>query len=152
MIARAGGQRMSFDRESARVVMLLAAPVAAMAWATVAIGLFGLAFEWLFVGGDLVRVFAFMVLGFTLVGFTYGPIGAYLAGLFPAPVRYSGTSLAFNLSGILGASLAPYAAMWLAGRYGLQAVGWYLTVAAALTLLALLGAPRLRDDDEPPGD
>src|SRR5690606_34952900 len=104
-------------------------------------------FDVLLVAGDLVRVFAFMVLGFTLFGFTYGPIGTYLAELFPAPVRYSGTSLAFNLSGILGASIAPYVAMWLAANHGLQAVGWYLAAAAALPLLALLGAPRLRDDD-----
>ena len=120
---------------------------AAMVAVTVAIALFGLAFEGLFVAGDAGRVFAFMGLGMCLMGFTYGPLGAWLAGQFPAAVRYSGTSLAFNLSGILGASLAPYAAMWLAGKYGLASVGWYLTVAAALTLLALLGAPRPRDDD-----
>jgi hypothetical protein len=29
-------------------------------------------------------------------------------------VRYTGASLTFNLAGILGASLAPYAATWLA--------------------------------------
>jgi hypothetical protein len=53
-------------------------------------------------------------------------------------VRYTGSSLAFNLGGILGASLAPYAATWLAGHYGLASVGYYLSVAALLTLAALL--------------
>jgi MFS family permease len=119
---------------------------AAMLAATVAIGVFGLAFELLFVAGDAVRVQVFLLLGLGLMGFTYGPLGALLAEWFPAPVRYSGTSLAFNLSGILGASLAPYAAMWLASRFGLAAVGHYLAAAALLTLAALLWAPRARDE------
>jgi hypothetical protein len=75
-----------------------------------------------------------------LTGFTYGPIGTLLAGMFPAEVRYTGASLCFNLSGILGASLAPYAATWLATHYGLSHVGYYLSAAALLTLLALLAA------------
>ena len=119
---------------------------AAMIAATVAIALFGLCFEWLFVPDDALRVLLFLVLGLGLMGFTYGPLGALLAEWFPASVRYSGTSLAFNLSGILGASLAPYAALWLAGRYGLAAVGGYLAAAAVLTLAALLVAPRARGD------
>ena len=119
---------------------------AAMVAVTLAIAVFGLAFDVLFVGGDAARIVVFLVLGMCLMGFTYGPLGAYLAEQFPAPVRYSGTSLAFNLSGILGASLAPYAAMWLAARFGIASVGWYLTVASLLTLAALLAAPRARDD------
>ena len=118
----------------------------AMVAVTVAIALFGLSFDVLFVAGDGPRMSVFLVLGMCLMGFTYGPLGAYLAEQFPAPVRYSGTSLAFNLSGILGASLAPYAAMWLAAHFGIASVGWYLTVAAVLTLAALLAAPRARDD------
>ena len=112
---------------------------------TIAIGLFGLAFAPLFGGGGTWPVLAFLVLGLGLMGFTYGPLGALLAGWFPAPVRYSGTSLAFNLSGILGASLAPYAAMWLATHHGLASVGYYLAAAAVLTLAALLWAPRADD-------
>jgi hypothetical protein len=46
--------------------------------------------------------------------------------MFPTEVRYMGASLAFNVAGILGASLAPYLALSLANRYGLRAVGWYL--------------------------
>jgi MFS family permease len=61
-----------------------------------------------------------------------------LSELFPAEVRYTGASLTFNLAGILGASLAPYAATWLATHYGLQYVGYYLSVAAVISLLALL--------------
>jgi hypothetical protein len=64
--------------------------------------------------------------------------------MFPTQVRYTGASLAFNLSGIFGASLAPYAATWLANRYGLASVGYYLAAAGVLTLLALLTLPRDR--------
>jgi uncharacterized membrane protein YeaQ/YmgE (transglycosylase-associated protein family) len=46
--------------------------------------------------------------------------------------------LTFNLAGILGASLAPYLATWLATHHGLAYVGYYLTVAGAISLLALL--------------
>jgi hypothetical protein len=46
--------------------------------------------------------------------------------------------LTFNLAGIVGASLAPYVATWLATHYGLAYVGYYLTAAGALTLLSLL--------------
>ena len=41
--------------------------------------------------------------------------------------------------GFVGASLAPYAATWLAQRHGIGAVGWYLASAGTLSLLALLG-------------
>ena len=113
---------------------------------TVAILLFGLAFAPLFAAGDAAGVLVFLCLGLGLMGFTYGPLGAVLSELFPAPVRYSGTSLAFNLSGILGASLAPYIAIWLATHLGLQWVGYYLAGAALLTLAALLAARPVHDD------
>jgi MFS family permease len=61
-----------------------------------------------------------------------------LAELFPPEVRYTGASLTFNLGGILGASLAPYIATWLATNYGIGSVGLYLFGAAVLTLIALL--------------
>ena len=115
---------------------------AAMLLATALIFVFGLLFAPLFVAGTLGGTLLFMVLGMCLVGLTYGPVGTLLAQLFPVPVRYTGASLAFNLSGIFGASLAPYVAMWLAGHHGLSAVGYYLSAAAGLTLLALLAVPR----------
>ena len=55
-----------------------------------------------------------MAVGLSLMGFTYGPLGTVVSELFPTPVRYTGSSLAFNFAGILGASLAPYIATWLA--------------------------------------
>jgi hypothetical protein len=88
-----------------------------------------------------------MALGLSLMGFTYGPLGTALSELFPTAVRYTGSSLTFNLAGIFGASLAPYAATWLARNYGLQYVGYYLAAAAGLTLLGLIASRETKDDD-----
>lgn len=103
---------------------------------------FGLCFGPLFGSGVPLGVLAFLCLGMALMGLTYGPLGTALAEIFPTAVRYTGASLSFNLAGIFGASLAPYIATWLAGRYGLAAVGLYLSVAAIITLLALLAMPK----------
>ena len=111
--------------------------------ATVCIMAFGLVFASLFTTGSLVTTAVFLSLGMFLMGLTYGPIGTTLAGIFPASVRYTGASLAFTLAGILGASLTPYLATTLAHNYGLVSVGYYLTAASTVTLLALLGARKM---------
>jgi metabolite-proton symporter len=113
---------------------------------TAAIGLFGLALGPLFSAGT-VGIVVMMVLGMALTGMTYGPIGTVVSEMFPTSVRYTGSSLAFSLGGILGASLAPYIAMWLAKNYGVQYVGYYLAAMAALTFGALLVMRETRDDD-----
>ncbi len=106
--------------------------------ATVGIILFGLTFEPLFGSGSSLGALAFLSLGLGLMGLTYGPLGTALAELFPTAVRYTGASVTFNAAGIVGASLAPYIATWLAGTYGLAFVGYYLSVAAIVSLIAWL--------------
>lgn len=113
---------------------------------TVLIGLFGFLLAPLFNGGTT-GVVTMMAIGLGLMGFTYGPLGTVVSELFPTPVRYTGSSLAFSTSGILGASVAPYIATWLAKNYGLQYVGYYLTGSALLTLVGLLMIRETRDDD-----
>ncbi|MFY9326988.1 MAG: MFS transporter [Georgfuchsia sp.] len=110
-----------------------------------AIALFGFLFAPMFGSGDIGMITAFLSLGMGLMGMTYGPLGTVLSELFPTEVRYTGTSLTFNLAGILGASLAPYVAMWLAKNYALGYVGYYLSVAAILSLMALLLVGRERN-------
>ncbi len=117
------------DRIGGRMMLIIA---------TIAIMVFGFLFEPLFGRHDSVKVLLFVALGFSLVGLTYGPLGSALAGLFPTPVRYTGTSLTFNLAGILGASLAPLIATHLSSTYGLAFVGYYLSAAGLVTLIALL--------------
>jgi len=107
-------------------------------YATLAIMLFGLAFGPLFAGGGTFMVTLLLCLGLACMGLTYGPLGTALSEQFPTAVRYTGASMAFNLAGILGGSLAPYIATWLAVNFGIAAVGYYLVVAGALTLGALL--------------
>ncbi|MEO6005833.1 MAG: MFS transporter [Opitutus sp.] len=103
---------------------------------TAAIVLFGCFLGPIFSSG-LNGVVIVTVVGFALMGLTYGPLGTMLSELFPTAVRYTGASMTFNLAGIFGASLAPYIATSLANHYGLSAVGYYLAGAALLTLLAL---------------
>jgi len=108
--------------------------------ATAAIFVFGLFFSALFVGGNLIMINIFLATGMFLMGLTYGPLGTALAEIFPPAVRYTGSSLAFTLAGILGASLTPYLAITLAESYGLSAVGYYLAIAAAISFAALTAA------------
>ena len=88
--------------------------------------------------GSLSLVFAYLALALLLMGFVYGPLGAWLPGLFPARVRYTGASMAFNVAGVLGGGLTPLVAQVLARDYGLAAVGLYGSAAAALSLVALV--------------
>jgi metabolite-proton symporter len=113
---------------------------------TVAIAIFGLFLAPLFVAGTT-GALLMMAIGLALMGVTYGPLGTVISELFPTKVRYTGSSLAFSFAGILGASLAPYIATWLARNYGLQYVGYYLSAAAVLTLLGLLSIRETKDDD-----
>lgn len=114
--------------------------------ASVGIGLFGLTLAPLFSGG-LTGLLIFFSIGFGLMGATYGPLSAAMARPFRTAVRYTGASMAFNLAGILGASIAPFAATWLAKNVGLPSVGLYLASASAITILALIGMARLKVED-----
>lgn len=111
---------------------------------TVAIGIFGLGMAKLFLAGTTGAA-TMLILGLALMGITYGPLGTIISEIFPTSVRYTGSSLAFSTAGILGASLAPYIATWLATHYGLAYVGYYLSASAALTFIGLLLIPETRD-------
>jgi metabolite-proton symporter len=108
--------------------------------ATAGIFIFGLFFSPFFGTGSLATTGLFLAVGMFLMGLTYGPLGTALAEIFPASVRYTGSSLAFTLAGIIGASLTPYLATTLAKNYGLPAVGYYLAIAAIVTFAALVAA------------
>jgi metabolite-proton symporter len=115
-------------------------------WVTAAIGAFGFVMAPLLNGGGVATVIV-TALGMSLMGLTYGPLGTALSELFPTAVRYTGSSLTFNLAGVFGASLAPYVATWLAKTYGLHYVGYYLTLAAAVSLLGLLATRETKDEE-----
>jgi metabolite-proton symporter len=115
-----------------------------MLWVTVGILAFGLVMGRLFAAGTVGALLTLAV-GMLLMGMIYGPLGTLLSELFPTSVRYTGSSITFNLAGIFGASLAPYVATALATRYGLPFVGYYLSAAASLTLVGLLLSHETKD-------
>ena len=88
--------------------------------------------------GSLWQITAFLAIELFLMGATFAPMGALLPELFPTTVRYTGAGAAYNLGGILGASLAPYLAQQLVLRGGLTWVGGYVSAAAAISLQAVL--------------
>ncbi len=98
----------------------------------------GLLLTSLFGSGEVVQMTLFMAVALFLMGLVYGPLGAWLPSLFPARVRYTGVSIAFNMGGIFGGALTPFAAQALADRGGLGYVGIYLSSAVAVSLIALL--------------
>ncbi|MCV9961019.1 MHS family MFS transporter [Pararhizobium sp. BT-229] len=104
---------------------------------TVLIGIFSFFLPGLMTGGEG-SIFVFVIFAMGLMGMTYGLIGTALAAPFPTNVRYTGSSITFNFAGIFGASLAPYIATWLQANYGMTYVGYYLGVAALITLACIL--------------
>ena len=109
--------------------------------------------------GSLLQISAFLALALFMMGFVYGPLGAFLPSLFPSRVRYTGASLTFNVAGILGGALTPIMAEFLVScdkadnspclalpgglvaqlktAGGLTLVGYYLVLATTVSLLAL---------------
>jgi MFS family permease len=116
------------DRFSPRAV-LIGGSLAGMAAGLVMAPLLGLG-----LGG----LALFLSLALFAMGFVYGPLGAWLPGLFPARVRYTGTSLAFNVGGIIGGGLTPVVAQALADGLGLWAVGLWVATACAVSAATLL--------------
>ena len=117
-------------------------------WVTLGIAVFGLSWVPLLAGG-FVGVMAWLIIGFTLMGLTFGPMGALLPELFPANVRYTGSGISYNVSSILGAAVAPFVAvaLWSWGGGSPFWVGVYLTAMAAITLMALLLGRETKDVD-----
>ena len=95
--------------------------------------------------GSLFAVFMMLSFALLVMGFAYGPLGAWLPTLFPVNVRYTGVSIAFNGGGIIGGAIAPVAAQWLSSAGGTALVGGFLCIAGLVTLIGVgfgkLGGP-----------
>jgi signal transduction histidine kinase len=94
--------------------------------------------------GSMLIIFIYLCFSLFVMGFVNGPLGAWLPSLFPPRVRYSGTSLAFNVGGIIGGAFSPIMAQALADRSGLVAVGFYLAVTGGLSLIGFDASARKR--------
>ena len=124
------------DRVGRRPVLLVSAVLAAAV---------GLAMPWLLAQGEGgALVFLSAALG--TMGLTFAPLGALLPELFPTEVRYTGAASAYNLGGILGASVAPSLAQVLEAAGGVAWVGYYIATAAAISFLAILTMRETRGD------
>lgn len=111
-------------------------------WGCVGAIISGLLLAPMLQAGAMALVFGWLCIALFAMGFVYGPLGAWLPGLFPARVRYTGASIAFNVGGILGGAVTPFAAQALAADGGLIWVGVYLAGAGLLSLVALLALRR----------
>jgi len=89
------------------------------------------------------REFPFALLGYLLMmtafAANYGPIATFLAELFGTQVRYSGLSISYMLSGLLGSAATPIITTALLSATGKgSSVAWYMIGSAALSVAALL--------------
>ena len=116
------------DRFGRRPVLLVAGSAAFLS---------GFALQPMLESGSPLLITAFLSLELFLMGATFAPMGALLPELFPPALRYTGAGTAYNLGGILGASFAPYIAQRLVTEGGLSWVGGYVSLAAAISLLAV---------------
>ncbi|MFT8458764.1 MAG: MFS transporter [Liquorilactobacillus ghanensis] len=113
-----------------------------------ALVVFSLLFPYLLQGQrNFLGAAAFLVIGFTLMGVAFGPVGAVLPELFKTEVRYSGAGISYNLAAILGAAFAPTIATWLANTWGIKSVGLYLAVMAIACFVALLTVRETKNVD-----
>ncbi len=124
------------DRFGRRPVLLAAGSAAFLS---------GFALAPMLESGSPLIITAFLSLELFLMGATFAPMGALLPELFPSELRYTGAGTAYNLGGILGASFAPYIAQRLVTEGGLAWVGGYVSLAAAISLLAVWMIRETRD-------
>jgi hypothetical protein len=78
-----------------------------------------------------------MILGFILLGISFGQSSGAVASSFSRAYRYTASALTSDLAWLFGAGFAPLAALILASRFGLLSAGAYLLSGAVCTLLAL---------------
>lgn len=86
--------------------------------------------------GDIGR-YLFVLIGFSLLGLSFGQSGGALASRFSREYRYTGASLTSDISWLIGAGFAPLVALGFSSEFGLFAVGIYLLSGALCTIVAL---------------
>ncbi|KTE14360.1 MFS transporter [Sphingopyxis sp. H115] len=79
----------------------------------------------------------FMILGFILLGLSFGQSSGALSSNFQPRHRYTGSAFTSDLAWLFGAGFAPMVALWLSSQFGLIAAGGYLLSGAIVTLVAL---------------
>lgn len=88
-------------------------------------------------GGGRLGQDIFILLGFSLLGLSYGQASGAVTSNFEARYRYTGAALTSDLAWLIGAAFAPLVALGLSAHFGLAYVSVYLLSGAACTLAAL---------------
>lgn len=109
---------------------------ALLAWSALGIGIFSIVAPLLLDGGELAEI-AFMILGFILLGLSFGQSSGIVASNFSSATRYTASALTSDLAWLVGAGFAPLVALLLSSNFGLAASGVYLLSGAIVTGLAL---------------
>ncbi|REE76582.1 metabolite-proton symporter [Rhodococcus wratislaviensis] len=96
-------------------------------------------FFWLLSTGAGVAVLLAMILIITIGhAVTYSAVAGYVTGLFPAEVRYTGASVAYQFGGVVFSAPAPFIAVAIAAETdGSWALAAYIAAACAITVLVL---------------
>ncbi|MCK9542010.1 MAG: MFS transporter [Novosphingobium sp.] len=113
-------------------------------WGAVAAIVLGVIFGYGLNSGSLWTVFLTLSTSLLVMGFVYGPLGAWLPSLFPVQVRYTGISVAFNTGGIVGGAVTPVLAQMLASEGLGDLAGLLLSLAGLVTLLGVSAARTYR--------
>jgi MFS family permease len=88
-------------------------------------------------GGGTLGQNVFMLVGFVLLGLSYGQASGTVTSNFARKYRYTGAALTADLAWLIGAAFAPLVALGLSANFGLAFVSVYLLSGAACTLAAL---------------
>lgn len=108
-------------------------------------GLYAFPFFWLVDTGSTAMVFAAMIPMFAIGhACCYGMVSSFLSELFDVRVRYSGTSVAYQLGGLLWSAPAPFVAAALFSWSGHSwVISLFILASVAITIPAVLSAPEL---------
>ena len=88
-------------------------------------------------GSNVLGENIFIVLGFALLGLSYGQAAGAVTSNFEPQYRYTGAALTSDLAWLIGAAFAPLVALGMSAHFGLGFMGAYLFSGAACTLVAL---------------
>jgi MFS family permease len=113
-----------------------------LGYSAIAIAVFSVAAPVLLDLGDLGEV-AFMVIGFMLLGLSFGQASGVVASSFSGATRYTASAITSDLAWLVGAGFAPLVALILSSNFGLPSSGAYLLSGAVCTLIALRGSKTL---------
>jgi MFS family permease len=106
---------------------------------TIAAAVWPFAFFPMISGRSFLAVTIGMVIALTIHALLYGPQAALITEQFTPRLRYTGSSLAYTLAGVVGGAVAPLVSTALLAGFGTWvAVALYLVVTAVLTAIGLL--------------